>query len=323
MPKRWAIIGGGNISNSHAIALQRSRSAELVGIADIDPQARARAEAAFNVPTFDTAESMLDTLKPDAVTIALPHALHLYGARVAAERRVQVLCEKPLAPSVEESQQLIDVCRDAGVRLGAILNNRGYPQTRWIRDVIADGRLGARAFTLTLAMGSMTTGRRRDRGLGGTILLGAGIHYLDLLRWWFGPLEEVAAVADVTDDAVSVAALRFRSGVTGVFRTSSVGSHGRPARIDVDGEHGTVTLIGATIEKVEGEIESPPPPLAAVEGMRFGPGHLVVIDEAASALEKDLPFPVTGEEGLEAVAICDAIYSAAHRRAPLAAAAAR
>ena len=317
MPKRWAIIGGGNISTSHAIALQRSRSGQLVGVADVEAKARGRAEAAFNVPAFETAESMIDALRPDAVTIALPHALHLYGARVAAERGVHVLCEKPLAPSTEESRDMISICRGAGVRLGAILNNRGYPQTRWIRDVIADGRLGARAFTLTLALGSMATGRR-DGGLGGTILLGAGIHYLDLLRWWFGPLDEVAAVSDLTDDAVSVAALRFRSGVTGVFRTSSVGSYGRPARIDIDGDHGSISVIGATIERVDGELGSPPPPLAAVDGMRFGPGHLVVIDEAARALENDLPFPVSGEEGLEAVAICDAIYSAAHRGVPAA-----
>jgi predicted dehydrogenase len=315
MPSRWAIIGGGNIATSHAIALQRSRSAQLVGIADIEPAARARAESAFGIPAFATAESMLDELKPDAVTIALPHALHLFGARVAAERGVHVLCEKPLAPSVDESRELIDTCQRSGVHLGAILNNRGYPQTRWIRQIVTDGSLGARTFTVTLALGAMGTARRRDGGLGGTMLLGAGIHYLDLLRWWFGPLEEVAAVADLTGDAVSVAALRFRSGVTGVFRTSSVGSHGRPAHIEIDGDRGSVSLTGATIVRVDGDLGPPPPALPAVDGMRFGPGHLVVIDEAAKALEDGLPFPVTGEDGLEAVAICDAIYSASHRRA--------
>ncbi len=312
MPKRWGILGAGNISFSHATALTRSPHADFVGVADIDASARERAGTTFDVPAFASIEDLLDRAAPDAVTIALPASLHLSAARTCAARGVHVLCEKPLAATVTECDEMMRVCDDARVHLGAILNTRGYEQGRWVRARIRDGSLRVRAFSLTLALAGPTV--RSDPGASAMLMLGAGIHYLDLLAWWFGELTDVAAVPSRND--VSAVALAFASGVSGVFRLSSAGAHGRPARIDLDAEEGHVAFIGSAIAEATVGIGPVPPPPEAVDGMRFGTGHLVVIDEAARALAQGRPFPVSGKEGRDAVALVERVVAAT--RAPTA-----
>lgn len=312
MPKRWGILGAGGISFSHATALIRSPHAELVGMADLVTAARERAAAQFGVATFASVDELLEGARPEAVTIALPQELHLEGTRVAAEHGVHVLCEKPLAPTVVDCDEMIALCARRGVRLGAILNNRGYAQVRWLRERIRGGAFHPRVFTVTLAMAS--TSGRTGPALASAMLLGAGIHYIDLLAWWFGPLAEVGAVT--TPSAATCAALRFGD-VSGVFRLSSLGGHGAPVRIDIDGDEGHLTFTGAALTELDSSLGTPPDAPESVEGMRFGSGHLVVIDEAAAALEQGEPFPVDGHAGREAVGMVERIDAAvrdAHRK---------
>lgn len=315
MSERWGILGGGNISFSHATALVRSTHAELVGIADIEVAARERVEAEFSVPTFATAEELLDRARPDAVTIALPHGLHLAGARSAADRGIHVLCEKPLAPTVTECDEMIRLCAERGVRLGAILNNRGYAQTRWVRDRIASGAFHARAFTATLAL-TMPSWRGQEAATGAAMLLGAGIHYLDLFAWWFGQLVEIGVVSST--NSVTSVALRFAGGVSGVFRVSSSGG-GRPARVEIDGDEGHLAFVGSVIAEIDDALGIPPPAPEVVPGLPFGSGHLVVIDEAAAALARGAPFPVDGRAGRDAVAMVERIDRAVRSTPRLAA----
>jgi predicted dehydrogenase len=309
MPRRWGILGAGGISFSHATALIRSPHADLIAIADIDPAARERA-AQFGVPTFGSSEQLLDSARPDAVTIALPQQLHLEGTRLAASRGVHVLCEKPLAPTVAESDEMIALCAAKGVQLGAILNNRGYAQVRWLRERILDGSIHPRAFTVTLAMAAPVG--RDGPELASAMLIGAGIHYLDLLAWWLGPLVEVGVITSA--GSATCAALRFES-ASGVFRVSSVGTRPRQARIDIDADEGHLAFVGASIAEIDADLGAPPAPHEVVEGMRFGTGHLVVIDEAAAALDNDQPFPVSGHVGRAAVAMVERIEDAVRGRA--------
>ena len=306
MPKRWGILGAGGISFSHATALVRSPHAELVGMADVVPAARERAATQFGAATFASVEELLERARPDAVTVALPQELHLEGTRLAAERGVHVLCEKPLAPTVAECDEMIAMCARGGVRLGAILNNRGYAQVRWLRERIRAGAFHPRVFTLSLAMAS--TSGRSGPAFASAMLIGAGIHYLDLLAWWFGPLAEVGVVT--APSAATCAALRFGD-VSGVFRLSSLGSYGAPVRIDVDGDEGHLAFTGVALTEVDAALGAPPDAPESVEGMRFGTGHLVVIDEAAAALERGEPFPVDGHAGREAVAMVERVDAAA------------
>jgi predicted dehydrogenase len=298
--KSWAVLGGGGIAPSHLTSLARA-GVEVAGVADVDEGARTRVREAFGVPAYASIKSLLDEARPAAVTIALPAHLHLPAARLAAERGVHVLCEKPLAGSVAECDEMIAVCAEGGVQLGAILNNRGYAQTRWIRSAIEEGRWHPRVVGVRAAMGRFGPGAPA-----GVMVFGVGVHYLDQMRWWLGEPEAVAAhVAD----GVALAAIRFAGGA-GELRLSAVGRTSAGVRVDIEGDEARLTLGRYGIESYEGELGQPPEWDAEVEGMAFGAGHLTVIREAVEALEAGLPFPVPGTEGRAAVALCEAIVRA-------------
>lgn len=297
--KRWGVLGAGGIAPSHIISLQRVPGVELVGVADIDATARQRVAAKFGIATFPTVESLLDEGRPDAVTIALPAQLHVPAARLAAERGVHVLCEKPLADSVAGVDDMLSACKAAGVGLGAILNNRGYAQTRWIKAQIDAERWTPRLVSVRGAMAGSASSAA-------VLVFSVGIHYLDQMRWWLGDPREVGALVM---DGVALAQIRFERAL-GSVRLVGVGRTSAGVKVDIEGDEGRLTLGRFGIESFEGDFGPPPEWDPEVEGMMFGAGHLTVIREAAEALDRGEPFPIGGEEGRSAVALCEAIVRA-------------
>jgi predicted dehydrogenase len=295
---RWGVLGGGSVAPSHVISLQRTPGVELVGLADADEGARHRAEETFGVTTYASIDALLDDGKPDAVTVALPAPLHLMAARLAAERGVDVLCEKPLARNVAECDEVLEVCARHGVQLGAILNNRGYLQTRWVKQLIDEGRWHP---SLVAIQGAMPgTSRAAD------MVLAVGVHYLDLMRWWLGPPRRVSALS--TEQAA--AGLIAFDDAVGTFRLTVLGKTGTGVRMDIEGVEGRVTLGRFGIHSSSGDLGAPPEWDPEIEGMTYGAGHATVIREAAEALARGEPFPVSGETGREAVALCEAMTRA-------------
>lgn len=305
---RWAVLGGGGIAPSHLISLQRA-GVEVVGLADVDAAARDRAAGRFGVATYDSIETLLDQARPDAVTIALPAPLHLPATRLAAARGVHVLCEKPLASSVAECDEMLETCRAAGTGLGAILNNRGYAQARWIKAAIDEGRWTPRLVAIRAGMPRFSAPVQ-------AMVFGVAIHYLDQMRWWLGQPREVSALLL---DGVALGAVRFDD-AAGDLRLAGVGRTGAGVRVDIEGVEGRLTLGRHGIETFEGDFGPYPEQEPEVEGMAFGPGHLTVIREAVEALREGRPFPVPGEVGREAVALCEAVVLAgeSHRWEPVA-----
>lgn len=301
--KRWGVLGAGGIAPSHIISLQRVQGVELVGVADIDAAARERVATNFGIATFPSIDALLEEGRPDAITIALPAQFHLSATRLAAEHGVHVLSEKPLADSVAAADDMLSACKAGGVGLGAILNNRGYAQTRWIKAQIDAGRWTPR---LVSVRGAMAGSGSSAAGL----VFAVGIHYLDLMRWWLGNPIEVGALVM---DGVALAQIRFERAL-GSVRLAGVGRTSAGVKVDIEGDEGRVTIGRFGIESFEGDFGPPPEWDPEVEGMFFGAGHLTVIREAAEALERGDPFPVTGDEGRAAVAFCEAIVSASQSR---------
>jgi predicted dehydrogenase len=114
---RAVLIGCGHISARHGPAWQASPDAALVAVCDLD---RARAEARareFGIPrAYDNVEAMLDAERPDCVDIATHDVTHTGLVRLAADRGIHVLCQKPLAPTVAEARAMVEYAKQAGVR---------------------------------------------------------------------------------------------------------------------------------------------------------------------------------------------------------------
>ncbi len=141
MAFRWAVAGYGWVARDHMAPALREAGHELVGVADPGPAARARAEA-DGVLAFETARTLLATLRPDALYVASPNHRHLEPVRAAAEAGVPVLCEKPMAAALADAEAMGEAVRGAGVLYGTAFDQRRHPAHAALREAIAAGAIG-------------------------------------------------------------------------------------------------------------------------------------------------------------------------------------
>jgi len=228
MPDRIAIVGCGGIAQNHA-PRWRSCGAQITCAVDADP-ARARALAEhFTIPhVFTDWQQAYASGHADIADICLPHALHAPAAVAAAEAGLHVFVEKPMATTLAEADAMVGACARAGRVIAVRHNQRFSRDRRRIKQLVESGALGdlylCRSWWFQ-GPGYITARPwygQRNQGHGG-VVLGLGIHHLDLFRWIAGEVASVAAYGanrvigaqgmDAEDTAVLL--FRFRSGALG------------------------------------------------------------------------------------------------------------
>ena len=202
---RVAVAGAGMVTRHHLLAWRKLPQVEVVAVcARRIANAQARA-AEFGVPAAyaDVAE-MLDRERPDVLDIATPPEAHAAQARLAAERGVHILCQKPMTPELAESERLV---ADVGDRVRFMVheNWRFRPQYRQAAAWLAEGRAGpVREFQMTVRSSGLVTRGASGRsfaverqpffaGLERFLVMEVLIHHLDTVRYLAGPLRVTAA----------------------------------------------------------------------------------------------------------------------------------
>src|SRR5215210_8839874 len=130
---RVGFLGVGWIGHARMRALLDARLVEPAGVADVDPQLRAR--AAGGLPAVETLDELLE-LRLDGLVIATPSALHAEQAQAALERGVAVFCQKPLGRDAGEARAVVDAARRADRLLGVDLSYRHTEAARRAKDAI-------------------------------------------------------------------------------------------------------------------------------------------------------------------------------------------
>jgi len=195
---RVGIVGLGGMGTNHATWVEDA-DADVVAGADVLQDARDRFGAEFDVPTFDDHEELYDEADPDAVVITTPNRFHEPAATAALERDVAVLCEKPLAHSVDAAEQIAAAAdrSDAFCMVG--FHNRLMPAARLFKTRQSDGQFGDISHVEAdfvrrrgiPAPGSWFT----DESLsGGGALIDIGVHVIDYAMY----LLDFPTVADVS-----------------------------------------------------------------------------------------------------------------------------
>mgnify|MGYP003970809071 FL=1 len=200
MSYRICLMGCGTVANyGHLPALAAQPDLELHSIFDPDPERLKATQDRFSVPhaTGDT-EAFFES-GIDAVTITSPAPCHLANVRDAAHFGKPVLCEKPLAMTEADSQEMIDTADRAGIALYTGFTARFNPVSGAIRNLLAEeaiGRVGAlRLIYIWGCHGKYEMGpdgqqqeqaRRAGRMHEGGPLVDCGVHDIDLARWWLG-----------------------------------------------------------------------------------------------------------------------------------------
>ncbi|CAA9493058.1 MAG: Oxidoreductase, Gfo/Idh/MocA family [uncultured Sphingomonas sp.] len=138
MPFRWGIVGFGWVARDHMAPAIAAAAQQLVGVADPSPGARAKAEAA-GLEAFGSAAELLER-RPDAIYVATPNHLHLPPVAEAARAGIPVLCEKPMAATLGQAEEIAVAAEP--VLYGTAFDQRHHPAHRATAREIADGAIG-------------------------------------------------------------------------------------------------------------------------------------------------------------------------------------
>ena len=141
---RWGIVSTANIGVRKVIpATQKARRCEVVAIASRDGATAERAAGELGIPrSYEGYEALLADPDVDAVYIPLPNHEHAAWTIAAARAGKHVLCEKPLAMTVGEGEEMVRTCAAEGVLLMEAFMYRLHPSWEGVRELVASGRIG-------------------------------------------------------------------------------------------------------------------------------------------------------------------------------------
>ena len=192
---RIGLIGLGQVGKVHVNAYRTLQGARLVAVAEPHKPSLDALDPALGVATYSDAKTMLDEQKLDIVTIATPCATHEAITLMAAERGINVLCEKPIALTPEAARRMIEGCSKAGVRLFYGSTYRFLPAVRKTRALVQEGLIGDIVLMREQALGGAGAGTKPmgehhyPKGYPGGFPMGLvdhGIHLMDVFSWATG-----------------------------------------------------------------------------------------------------------------------------------------
>lgn len=258
------IVGAGMIAHVHAKAISEIENATLKGV--YSPTAKKRLDLAsqHHCTAYESLESMLGNPEIDLVCICTPSGLHMDPTLKCIEAGKHCMVEKPLEITLEKCDAIIDAADKKGVKVGVIFHSRFYEASLQLKKAIVENKFG------NIALGDAYIKWQRTeayytsnawRGTwsidGGGALMNQGIHSVDLLQWYMGPIESIQAFAgnvrhkSIEVEDTVVAALKFANGSMGTIECSTAVFPGDLKKIEILGTQGTAILQESNLIKWE------------------------------------------------------------------------
>jgi len=328
--RRIALIGLGMAVTPHAKSLADLQDrVEVVAAMSRSEERRAQFAKHFPFPLTDSLTRIVEDNSISAVAVLTPPHTHLEIVAALTQSGKHVLLEKPLDISTERSLALIAAGRNAGVRIGLVLQHRFRAAAERLAVILADGRLGKIVNCSTRIPLWRTQGYYDEPGRGvkardgGGVLITQGIHTLDLMLSLAGPVDEVcgyavtSAVHRMETEDLACAAMRFKNGAIGTIEATTAAYPGGPALIDFIGTKGTASLVGTAlhVQWQDGAREDMPEESSGGSGadpMDFPHDHhLALWRDFLDALDANRQPRVSAEDALKVHRLVDALLEAA------------
>ncbi|MBC7901033.1 MAG: Gfo/Idh/MocA family oxidoreductase [Saprospiraceae bacterium] len=330
---KFGLIGAGGIAQAYSQAFNESECCDLVAIADVRlDSAKALAEISSGRAYADYKALAESESGLDAVIIATPPNLHTEIACYFLERKIPVLCEKPLCLTVADALKIIKAAEDAGVLFAMASKFRYCEDVVRAKSIVASGVLGdvlqfENAFTAKVDMSKRWNSVEEVSG--GGVLMDNGTHSVDIIRYFLGGIESVLAVdaggtqSLAVDENVKMFA-KTHNGVTASVDLTWGINKELPHFISIYGTNGTLhvgwreskyklhsnpdwTVFGSGYDKVasfRGKIENFSQTLGGKEELFIQPpdalASVLVIEAAYKSLKQNLWQPVV-EKAVTAV----------------------
>ncbi len=303
---------------------------ELVGVTedgdvavDGDDVEKAKARADAYGTSFSDPDDLLDAV--DAVIVCSTNAAHREWVERAADAGVDVLCEKPLAPSLDDARAMVDACDEAGVHLGVAMPLRFSQPVRNAKVALETDALGDVRFLSGTNRGQMPGGWfvDADRSGGGAVT-DHSVHIVDVARWITG--ENVAEVYaesdtrfhDIPVEDVNLLSMELTDGTQFVLD----GSWSKPEKWDTWGD-ATLRVVGTdgvvavdcfdqTIKQTRDSED------AGIHSIYWGSDpDQGLIRDFVEAVADDRPPLKTGRDALAEVALVEAAYESVETGLPV------
>jgi predicted dehydrogenase len=322
---RIGVVGAGFMGRTYAHLIHDHPAAELAGVADVDAAAANAVAARYGCPAFSEAAALVETGELHGLIVATVEDAHRSPCLAALDGGIGVLVEKPLATTLEESQEIVAAAARSRTPLmvGHVL--RFDARYALLRDAVQSGQIGDPAYVYARRHnGANAQDRLRGRC---SLPLFLGVHDYDAVRWTLGR-EVVAVRADERRGLLAgqgypiadlvVAVLTFDDGTLATVEEGWILPAGHPAgfdqRLDVHGSRGLVELAGGhaglTVTTGDGAAWPDTALWPTVHGRPMG-ALARQADHFIACLRSGQEPLVTGDDGLAAVRIALAVEEAA------------
>jgi UDP-N-acetyl-2-amino-2-deoxyglucuronate dehydrogenase len=325
------LIGGGNITETHARAARAIPSVEVSAIygtnaTNVERLCRDHGGAAY----VDFA-AFLAYRPMDLVMIGSPSGLHAEQGIAAADHGLHVLTEKPIDITAARADALIQAAQRAHVKLGVMFQDRVKPDIQRLKRLIDSGVLGKVLFVDARVKWYRPPeyyGKSKWRGTfaldGGGALMNQGVHTVDLLLWLLGDVIRVqsrivTALHKIESEDTAIAILEFANGALGSLQATTAAYPGYPRRVEITGSEGTVILEHDRIVAMDLRNPSPEPeppegvatdtnPSASSAAVTDIRGHRAILEDFLRAIVTGESPLCDGPQGRKSVALIEAIY---------------
>lgn len=328
---KFAIIGCGRIAQRHAEHIQNN--GKLLAVCDIVKEKVDTLAEKYQAKSYTDYKTLLqENPELDVVTICTPNGLHAEHSIAALKAGFHVLCEKPMALSVQDCGDMINAAERANRRLFVVKQNRFNPPVAAVKKILEEGRLG-NIYSVQLNCFWNRNNAYYENSWKGTRELDGGTlftqfsHFIDLLYWLVGDVKEAHSFTAnfhhegiIEFEDTGVVMLKFYNGAIGTINyTVNSFDKNMEGSLTVFGEKGTVKIGGQYLNEMEYqnieayEIKDLPagnPPNSY--GQYFGSmsNHDKVYENVTDVLSNGGIIATNGFEGLKTVEIIDKIYSA-------------
>lgn len=246
MPLKVGLVGFGRQGKTHFKTLQQfvlEGSIEVCGICDVMPDL-----GVTEAPFFTDASELILKTSPDVVIITVPNVFHFSIAKFALEHGCDVIKEKPLALSLEQGQQLLEIAKQHN-RLLITAQQRFYQPLFTTLKLLLPAVGKVQRFSYVFTVNDNTKSWYWEKALaGGGSWLNMGWHAMAVLQWLFGQPEDVHVAWNVgghrdwnyDTDHSSLAKIRYQDGKSGTIFVSCI--YPKEESLKLTGEFGTLVL---------------------------------------------------------------------------------
>ncbi len=333
---RVGIIGTGAIANMHAQAY-KNIGYQVTACTDVYQPSGEKYAARWGCEFVPDYKDLCARADVDYVDVCTFPDFRLEPVVEAVKHGKHVQLQKPIATNLETARKIVEIARVGGIVLGVASQHRFDDSTKFVKQAIADGRLGKllQADAYVKWWRSEEYYSRPIKGSwaveGGGALINQAVHQVDILRYLIGGVDELfgywqlGARHKIESEDVVSALLKYKCGATGVIQASTAFWPGYSERIEIHGTKGTAIFTGYALTAWDVQDDAGDPAPVEANSMSGSSDPMAIpltpferqfLDFGAACAEHREPL-TSGEEGLKALEIVLGVYESCRTGKPV------